>query len=38
MPAEKLFENKIKRYLISKGIYPLGTPKDKMPLKPTGYY
>ena len=38
MPAEKLFENKIKRYLISKGIYSLGTPKDKMPLKPTGYY
>lgn len=38
MPAEKLFENKIKRYLVSKGIYPLGTPKDKMPLKPTGYY
>lgn len=38
MPAEKLFENKIKRYLVSKGIYPLGTPKDKMSLKPTGYY
>ena len=38
MGVEKLFENKIKRYLVSKGIYPLGTPKDKMPLKPTGYY
>lgn len=38
MGAEKLFENKIKRYLVSKGIYPLGTPKDKMPLKATGYF
>ena len=38
MGVEKLFENKIKRYLVSKGIYPLGTPNDKMPLKPTGYY
>lgn len=38
MGAEKLFENKIKRYLMSKGIYPLGTPKDKMPVKPTGYF
>ena len=38
MPAEKLFENKVKKYLVSKGIYPLGTPRDKMSLKPTGYY
>ena len=38
MPAEKLFENKIKRDLVSKVIYPWGTSKDKMPLKPTGYY
>ena len=38
MPAEKLFENKVKRYLVSKGIYPLGTPRDKMPVKPTGYW
>ena len=36
--VEKLFENKIKRYLQSKGIYPLGTPKEKMTVKATGYY
>ena len=36
--AEKLFENRIKRYLVSKGIYPFGTSEDKMPVKPTGYY
>ena len=28
MPAEKLFENKVKRYLESIGVYSLGTPKQ----------
>lgn len=35
---EKCFENKIKRYLESLGIYRLGTPSNKMLLKPIGYY
>lgn len=35
---EKCFENKIKRYLESVGIYPLGTDyKTRVPL-PVGYY
>ena len=38
MAAEKLFENKIKRFLNSEGIYPLGTSKNKMMVKPCGYY
>ena len=38
MAGEKLFENKIKKYLQTKGIYPLGTPREKMSVKPTGYY
>lgn len=36
--SEKLFENKIKKYLQTKGIYPLGTAREKMSVKPTGYY
>ena len=35
---EKQFENKIKRWLESEGIYKLGTPADKMKVKPCGYY
>lgn len=38
MAGEKAFENKIKKYLTSKGIYPLGTPQDKMSVEPTGYF
>ena len=38
MAAEKMFENKIKRYLESIGVYPFGTPNQKMHVKPIGYY
>ncbi len=38
MPAEKNFENRVKKYLQSLGIYPLGTGKDKMTVSPIGYY
>ena len=38
MAAEKLFENKVKRFLQSEGIYPLGTPANKMNVAPCGYY
>ncbi len=35
---EKNFENQIKRWLESEGIYKLGAPTDKMKVKPCGYY
>lgn len=35
---EKLFENQIKKYLTEQGIYALGTPSDKMKIKPIGYF
>lgn len=38
MAAEKNFENKVKRWLASLGIYALGTPNNKMPVPPIGYY
>lgn len=38
MAAEKIFENRVKKWLQSLGIYPLGTAKDKMPVPPIGYY
>lgn len=38
MAQEKNFENKIKNYLKKCGIYALGTPEDKMTVKPVGYY
>lgn len=38
MAAEKLFENKLKRWLETLGIYALGTPKQKMDAEPIGYY
>lgn len=38
MAAEKNFENKIKKYLKSVGIYPFGTPKSKMKVPIVGYY
>ena len=38
MAKEKQFENKIKRFLESNGIYGLGTPKQKIKIKPIGYW
>lgn len=38
MAKEKNFENRVKRYLESVGVYALGTPKQKMTVKPKGYY
>lgn len=38
MGTEKIFENEVKRYLESVGVYSLGTPRDKMPVEPVGYY
>lgn len=38
MAAEKNFENKVKTWLESEGIYPLGTGADKMKVPPCGYY
>lgn len=38
MAQEKLFENRIKKFLQSHGIYPLGTPIQKMKVSPIGYY
>jgi len=38
MASEKNFENRVKRFLQSKGIYPLGTPRQKMLVPPIGYW
>lgn len=38
MAQEKLLENKIKAWLQTQGIYAVGTPKQKMTVKPCGYY
>ena len=38
MAAEKRFENRIKVFLQSKGIYALGTPVQNMKVPPIGYY
>lgn len=38
MAAEKNFENKVKRWLESIGIYPLGTAIEEKPVKAIGYY
>lgn len=38
MAAEKNFENRVKKFLESEGIYPFGTPKQKMLVEPCGYY
>lgn len=38
MAQEKQFENKVKRYLESNGIYAFGTPIQKMTVSPVGYY
>ena len=36
--AEKNFEEKLKDWLQSEGIYPLGTPKQKITVPPCGYW
>jgi hypothetical protein len=36
--AEKNFEVKVKKWLESIGVYPLGTAKQKMKVTPCGYY
>lgn len=36
--TEKQFENKVKDFLKSVGVYRLGTAENDMPVKPTGYY
>jgi len=38
MAEEKCFENRLKRWLESLGVYPLGTPRNRMPVPPVGYY
>lgn len=38
MAGEKNFEERIKRWLQSKGIYPPNTPKQKIKAEPIGYY
>lgn len=38
MAGEKNFENRLKHWLESMGVYPLGHPKDQMPVSPCGYY
>ena len=36
--AEKNFENRLKAWLESEGIYPFGYPRQKMMVPPCGYY
>lgn len=38
MAAEKQFEEKLKAWLESEGIYPLGTPEQDMHTPPCGYW
>ncbi len=38
MAAEKNFENQVKRWLESEGIYPLGTEQQKITVTPCGYW
>lgn len=38
MAAEKNFENQVKRWLESEGIYPLGTEQQKITVTPYGYW
>ena len=38
MAAEKLFEEKLKKWLESVGIYALGTPQQDMTTEPCGYW
>lgn len=38
MAAEKQFETKVKKWLESEGIYPIGTSSTQMNVPPCGYY
>lgn len=38
MANEKQFENRVKAWLISQGIYPAGTPKQNMIAPPWGWF
>lgn len=38
MAKEKIFENKIKKFLHSIGIYAAGTPANKMDITPKGWF
>lgn len=38
MAQEKSFENKVKRYLESNGVYPFGTPAQDITVPIIGYY
>lgn len=38
IPAEKTFENHVKKWLHSVGIYPAGYPENKMIAAPVGWY
>ena len=38
MAAEKLFEDKLKKWLESEGIYALGTPEQDIITEPCGYW
>lgn len=38
MAAEKNFEEKLKKWLESEGIYPLGTPQQNIVVQPCGYW
>ena len=38
MAQEKAFEEKLKVWLESQGIYPLGTPKQEITTQPCGYW
>lgn len=38
MSSEKQFENKVKRYLESVGVYAMGTSRHEMKVDPVGYY
>lgn len=36
--TEKLFENRLKAWLIQEGIYPAGTPKQNIQTQPCGWF
>ncbi|MBY6918158.1 VRR-NUC domain-containing protein [Clostridium botulinum] len=38
MAAEKQFENQIKKFMISIGVYPAGYPKHKMTIPQVGWF
>ena len=38
MAGEKNFETRLKKWLESEGIYPLGEPVDRMSAPPCGYW